>query len=92
VKNLALRLLMVALVLAGRAFCQASGSPSDVVAQYVKAEMARQHIPGISLLVSRNGEIVRAQGFGFSNVELQVPVKLTSFPIARPVIVWSRVS
>jgi CubicO group peptidase (beta-lactamase class C family) len=37
--------------------------------------MARQHIPGIALLVSRNGEIVRAQGFGFSNVELQVPVK-----------------
>ncbi len=37
--------------------------------------MARQHIPGVSLLVSRNGEIVRAEGFGFSNVELQVPVK-----------------
>ena len=31
--------------------------------------------PGVALLVSRNGEIVRAQGFGFSNVELQVPVK-----------------
>ena len=37
--------------------------------------MARQHIPGLALLVSRNGEPVRAQGFGFSNVELQVPVK-----------------
>ena len=31
--------------------------------------------PGVSVLVSRNGEIVRAEGFGFSNVELQVPVK-----------------
>jgi CubicO group peptidase (beta-lactamase class C family) len=75
VKSPALRLLMVALVLAGRAFCQASASPSDAVSQYVKAEMARQHIPGIALLVSRNGEILRAQGFGFSNIELQVPVK-----------------
>ncbi len=74
-KSPALKWLMGALVLAGTAFCQASGSPSDSVAQYVKAEMARQRIPGISLLVSRNGEIVRAQGFGFSNVELQVPVK-----------------
>ena len=37
--------------------------------------MARQHIPGVALLVARNGEIVRAQGFGFANVELQVPVK-----------------
>lgn len=74
-KNPVLRVLMVALVVAGEAFCQSSGSSSDAVAQYVKAEMARQHIPGIALLVSRNGEIVRAQGFGFSNVELQVPVK-----------------
>jgi CubicO group peptidase (beta-lactamase class C family) len=75
VKNSVLRLLMVALVVVGEAFCQTSGSASDEVAQYVKTEMARQHIPGLALLVSRNGEIVRAQGFGFSNVELQVPVR-----------------
>jgi CubicO group peptidase (beta-lactamase class C family) len=75
VKNSVLRLLMVALVVVGEAFCQTSGSARDEVAQYVKTEMARQHIPGLALLVSRNGEIVRAQGFGFSNVELQVPVK-----------------
>jgi CubicO group peptidase (beta-lactamase class C family) len=75
VKNSVLRLLMVTLVVLGEAFCQTSGSAFDEVAQYVKTEMARQHIPGIALLVSRNGEIVRAQGFGFSNVELQVPVK-----------------
>ena len=78
-KSPALRLLMVALILAGSAFCQTSGSTSDAVAQYVKAEMARQHIPGLALLVSRNGEPVRAQGFGFSNVELQVPVKPETF-------------
>jgi CubicO group peptidase (beta-lactamase class C family) len=65
---------MVSLILADVALGQNSNS-SDAVAQYVKAEMARQHIPGVSLLVSRNGEIVRAEGFGFSNVELQVPVK-----------------
>jgi CubicO group peptidase (beta-lactamase class C family) len=75
VKSPALQPLMVALILAGRAFSQTSGSSSDAVAQYVKVEMARQHIPGIALLVSRNGKPVRAQGFGFSNVELQVPVK-----------------
>ena len=37
--------------------------------------MARRKIPGLALLVARNGKIVRAQGYGFSNVELQVPVK-----------------
>jgi CubicO group peptidase (beta-lactamase class C family) len=61
--------------MAGAAFAQAPATQSDAVAQYVNAEMARQHIPGVALLVARNGEIVRAQGFGFANVELQVPVK-----------------
>ena len=47
----------------------------DPVADYVRAEMQSQHIPGLALLVARHGEIVRAQGFGLSNVELQTPVK-----------------
>jgi len=42
---------------------------------YVREEMQRQHIPGLALLVSRSGKIVRAEGFGLANVELQVPVK-----------------
>jgi len=45
------------------------------VDDYVKAEMQRQHIPGLSLLVAKNGKTVQAEGFGLANVELQVPVK-----------------
>jgi CubicO group peptidase (beta-lactamase class C family) len=45
------------------------------VSEYVKSEMERQHIPGLSLLVSKGGKIVFADGFGLANVELQVPVK-----------------
>jgi CubicO group peptidase (beta-lactamase class C family) len=45
------------------------------VTDYVKAEMQRQHIPGLSLLVAKDGKIIRAEGFGLANVELQVPVK-----------------
>ena len=37
--------------------------------------MQKQHIPGVAILVSRDGTIVRAEGFGVANVELQVPVK-----------------
>jgi CubicO group peptidase (beta-lactamase class C family) len=48
---------------------------SAAVTDYVKAEMQRQHIPGLSLLVVKSGKIVRAEGFGLANVELQVPVK-----------------
>ncbi|HWY69820.1 MAG TPA: serine hydrolase domain-containing protein [Terriglobales bacterium] len=50
-------------------------SVSKDVSNYVRSEMQRQHIPGVSLLVSRGGKIVQAEGFGQANVELQVPVK-----------------
>jgi CubicO group peptidase (beta-lactamase class C family) len=38
---------------------------ADAVDQYVEAEMARQHIAGLSLAVVRNGKVVRAKGYGF---------------------------
>jgi CubicO group peptidase (beta-lactamase class C family) len=58
--------------------CGASAQESTAangVGGYVRAEMQRQHIPGLALLVARGGKIVRAEGFGLANVELQVPVK-----------------
>ena len=48
---------------------------ADVVDSYVQSELQRQHIPGLSLLVAYDGTIVRAQGYGLANVELQVSVK-----------------
>lgn len=48
---------------------------NGAVTDYVKSEMQRQHIPGLALLVAKDGKIVRAEGFGLANVELQVPVK-----------------
>jgi len=60
-------------------FCHAGlaqdAALTSSVSEYVKAEMQRQHIPGLSLLVSRGGKVVLAEGFGLSNVELQVPAK-----------------
>ena len=52
-----------------------SNTTKEAASNYVRAEMQRQHIPGLALLVSRGGKIVQAQGFGRANVELQVPVK-----------------
>ena len=51
------------------------GADKDALDKLIHAEMEKQHIPGVSLLVARSGKIVRAQGYGFSNLELQVPVK-----------------
>ena len=52
-----------------------NASADQKVTDYVQSEMERQHIPGLSLLVVKSGKIVRAEGFGLANVELQVPVK-----------------
>ncbi len=54
---------------------QTNSTVSANVSKYVRSEMQRQRVPGVALLVSRGGKIVQAEGFGLSNVELQVPVK-----------------
>ena len=46
---------------------------SDKIDEYIKAEMQKQKIPGLSVAVVKNGEIVKAQGYGLANVELNVP-------------------
>ena len=40
----------------------------------VSAEMSRQKIPGMAVAVVKNGEVVVAKGYGFANLEHQVPV------------------
>lgn len=63
---------MCPLLIAAAAMAETAPDPVD---QYIQAEMAKRHIPGLSLLVVRDGKTIRAQGYGLSNVELQVPVK-----------------
>jgi CubicO group peptidase (beta-lactamase class C family) len=53
----------------------AADRQADEVAHSIRAEMARQHIPGLALLVARKGRTIRAEGYGLANVELNVPVK-----------------
>lgn len=50
----------------------AQAAAGDPVDEYIHAQ---RKIPGLALLVVRDGMIERAQGYGFSNVELQVPLK-----------------
>src|SRR2546427_1923607 len=54
---------------------RAQDASATKVDDYIKAEMQRQHIPGLSLAVVRDGQIVLAKGYGLANVELQVPAK-----------------
>jgi CubicO group peptidase (beta-lactamase class C family) len=48
---------------------------TKAVTDFVNAEMSRQRIPGLALLVVKDGNIVRAEGLGLANVELQVRVR-----------------
>lgn len=51
----------------------AGAAHADKVDDFVKAQMARQHIPGVTLAVIRNGKVVKSQGYGAANLELGVP-------------------
>lgn len=44
------------------------------VDEFVRAEMARQKIPGVAVAIVRKGAVVKAQGYGLANVEHDVPV------------------
>lgn len=55
--------------------CFAQDGISTRVDDYIRAEMQAQKIPGVSLAVIKNGEIVLAKGYGLANIEHQVPVK-----------------
>ncbi len=47
---------------------------ADAIDDIVRAEMARQHIPGLAIAVARNGRVVRETGYGLANVEHGVRV------------------
>jgi CubicO group peptidase (beta-lactamase class C family) len=62
---------MCVLLLAG----SLAAAAADPVDETVRLAMRQQKIPGLALLVVKDGKIVKAQGYGLANVELQVPVK-----------------
>lgn len=53
---------------------RAANPSNTAIDQQVEAARAQQAVPGLALLVMKNGKIVHQQGFGLANVELAVPV------------------
>jgi len=66
-----LSLLLLFVLLGASAF----GQSLDAIDSYIRSEMQKRKIPGLAMLIVRDGKTVRSQGYGFANVELQVPVK-----------------
>jgi D-alanyl-D-alanine carboxypeptidase len=52
------------------ALALAGGARADAVDNYVRERMAREHIPGVSLVVVRHGKILKARGYGKASLEL----------------------
>ena len=65
----------LALILLLSTACLAQDLPATKIDDYIRAEMQSQQIPGVALAVVKDGNVVLARGYGFANVEHQVPVK-----------------
>jgi CubicO group peptidase (beta-lactamase class C family) len=46
----------------------------DRIDTFVRAEMARQKVPGVAIAIVKKGRVFAARGYGFANVEHHVPV------------------
>jgi len=72
-------LLATALVTAARPVAtphgswQAAAAPTDRTDEYVRVEMQRQKIPGLSLVVLKNGAIVKITGYGVADRKSGAP-------------------
>jgi CubicO group peptidase (beta-lactamase class C family) len=52
-------------------FAPTAVAQTDRADDRIRAEMKRQNIPGLSLAVVKNGELVKAEGYGFANLKLK---------------------
>jgi CubicO group peptidase (beta-lactamase class C family) len=68
------RPLVVAVVLFYGFFSSFVGAQADPIDAYIKAEMEKRRIPGLALTVIQHGAVIKMQGYGLANVELDVPV------------------
>jgi CubicO group peptidase (beta-lactamase class C family) len=47
----------------------------DKIDRYVRDQMLRQRIPGLSLVIVKDGKITKQKGYGLANIEHRVPAK-----------------
>jgi CubicO group peptidase (beta-lactamase class C family) len=64
------QLVLVAILIASVVVARA-----DQVDDFVKAEMEKQHVPGVSVAVIKNSQVIKSAGYGLANIELNVAVQ-----------------
>src|SRR5262245_49643101 len=55
-------------------FASSAAAQTDRVDAYIRTEMKARSIPGLALAVLRHGEVIKIEGYGLANVELDVAV------------------
>src|SRR5688572_26112415 len=63
---------LLTLICAGTVSAQTAAIP-DSIDRFLRAELVRQRIPGMSVAVLRGDSVTLARGYGFANVERHVP-------------------
>ena len=73
-------LARVAVAAAGTMFPEVAGAQAaarqaalDSVDRYIRSELARQRIPGMSVAVLRGDSVLLSRGYGYANLEHRVP-------------------
>ncbi len=56
------------------AFLCVGPAHADRLDDALLAEMKRRHVPGLSVLVLKDGKVIKEQGYGLANIEHGVPV------------------
>lgn len=51
-----------------------SASRADEIDSYIRGEMERQHIPGLSMALLRHGKPLRSKGYGYADLDHKVSV------------------
>jgi D-alanyl-D-alanine carboxypeptidase len=46
---------------------------ADQADDFIRAEMRRQNIPGLSLVVLEHGTVIKSEGYGLANTKLKIP-------------------
>ena len=67
------RRVLVSIFLLYATLAVSVSAQSEKVDELIKDEMQKRKIPGLSIAVVKNGEVIKAQGYGLANIELNVP-------------------
>ena len=46
----------------------------DKTDEFINAQLREQNIPGLALAIVKNGKIIKAEGYGYADLERKIPI------------------